>query len=95
MIASGTTAITTAKATGHAGLCTHVSPLHDLFVAKKSTAGTIKASGQSNVPSTFSVCDHVGDFQSRTSAISQPMNGTKNVPMVSHMSAMASTRFTA
>ena len=95
MIATGTTVTARLNTSGHAGLREHDSPLHDCFVAKKIRPGTIRATGHSNVPSTFSVCDHVGDFHSRTRATNQPTNGTNSVPAVSQRSALASTRFTA
>ena len=95
MITTGTTVIARDNASGQPGRRVQESPPHVCFVAKKISAGTIKATGQTNVPSTFSVCDHVDDFQSRNRAMNQPMKGTKSVPTVSQKIALASARFTA
>jgi hypothetical protein len=84
-IATNATPIATSNTTGHAGPLVHGALLpQSCLAAKKTTPGPIKTTGHSNVPSTFSVCDHVADLHNRTRAMIHPINGRKSVPTVSH-----------
>jgi len=86
MIATNARPIATSNTAGHAGsLRQGALLLQSCLAAKKITPGPMKATGHSNVPSTFSVCDHVADLHNRTRAMIHPINDRKSVPTVSHI----------